>query len=129
MKTTRQEFIEDNDIDSNPAKKLAKSVFGKIPLIYSGPTITDVIGVRWKGQVYENAKNMAFANQYAEFNHNELVGWADQMKKLKKNFIVIQLHDSDDHNQIVQRMDIVHKLIAELGIDVLEVNAIGATSL
>lgn len=126
---TREEFIEDNDLDSNPAKKIANTIFGKIPIIYTGPTITDIVGVRWKGQVCENAKNMAFANQYAEFNHNELVGWADLMKKLKKNFIVIQLHDSEDNIQIVQRMDIVHKLIAELGIEVLEINAIGATPL
>ena len=80
MKTTRGEFIEDNKIDSNPAK-------------------------------------------------NELVGWADAAKALKKNLVVIQLHDSDDHIQIVQRMDIVHKLIAELGIEVIEINAIGVTTL
>ena len=129
IKKTREEFIEDNDIDSNPAKKLAKSFFRKIPIIYSGPTATDVVGVRWKGQICENAKNLAFANQYAEFNHNELVGWAEQAKELKKNLIVVQLHDSADHIQIVQRMDIVHKLIAELGIDVEEINAIGATPL
>ena len=74
-------------------------------------------------------KTLAFANQYAEFNHNELVGWAENAEAMKKQLLVVQLHDSDDHNQIVQRMDIVHKLIAELGIDVQEVNAIGATPL
>ncbi len=129
LKKTREEFIEDNDLDSNPAKKLANSIHGKIPIIYSGPTTTDVVGIRWKGQICENAKNLAFANQYAEFNHNELVGWAEPIKKFKKNLIVVQLHDSDDHIQVVQRMDIVHKLIAENGIDVLEINAIGATPL
>ncbi len=129
LKKTREEFIEDNDLDSNPAKKLAKTMKGKIPIIYSGPVNTDVVGVRWKGQICENAKNLAFANQYAEFNHNELVGWADNAKAMKKQLLVVQLHDSDDHIQIVQRMDIVHKLIAELGIDVQEVNAIGATPL
>ncbi len=129
LKTTREEFIEDNELNSNPAKKLAKSMYGKIPIIYSGPVNTDVVGLRWKGQICENAKTLAFANQYAEFNHNELVGWADNAKAMKKQLIVIQLHDAADHNQIVQRMDIVHKLIAEIGIDVEEINAIGATPL
>ncbi len=129
LQQTRVEFIEDNDIDNNPAKKMAKSIFGKIPIIYSGPTITDVVGIRWKGQICENAKNLAFANHYAEFNHNELVGWADSINKFKKNLIVLQLHDADDHIQIVQRMDIVHKLIAELDVEVLEINSIGAAPL
>ena len=129
LKKTRQEFIEDNNIDSNPAKRIAKTCHGKIPIIYTGPTVTDIVGVRWKGQICENAKNLAFVNHYAEFNHNELVGWADSAKALKKHLVVIQLHDSDDHIQIVQRMDIVHKLIAELGIEVVEINAIGASTL
>ncbi len=129
LQQTRTEFIEDNNIDSNPAKKMAKNIFGKIPIIYTGPTITDVVGIRWKGQMCENAKNLAFVNHYSEFNHNELVGWADSIKKFKKNLIVLQLHDTDDHIQIVQRMDIVHKLISELGVEVIEINAIGASPL
>lgn len=129
LKKTREEFIEDNVLDSNPAKKIANNLFGKIPIIYTGPTMTEVVGVRWKGQICENAKNLAFANQYAEFNHNELVGWAEPIKKFKKNLVIVQLHDTDDHIQIVQRMDIVHKIIAEQGIEVIEVNAIGATPL
>lgn len=129
LQQTRTEFIEDNNIDSNLAKRMAKNIFGKIPIIYTGPTITDVVGIRWKGQMSENAKNLAFVNHYSEFNHNELVGWADSIKKFKKNLIVLQLHDADDHIQIVQRMDIVHKLISELGVEVLEINAIGATPL
>ena len=129
LKETRNNFIEDSDIENNPAKKLAEKISGRIPIIYTGPTLIDVVGVRWKGQICENAKNLSFANQYAEFNHNELVGWASSVKKKKKHLIVLQLRSTDEHAQITQRMDIVHKLISEVGIEVVEINSIGAIPL
>lgn len=129
LKETRSAFIEDVETDKNNAKFYAGKLHGKMPIIYSGPTLTDIVAVRWKGQICENAKNMAFANHYAEFNHNELVGYADAIKKHSKSLIVVQLRSTDEHKQITQRMDIVHKIILEFGIEVIEINSIGTTEL
>lgn len=129
LKNSRDNFIEDLDIDKNPAKKLAEKISGKIPIIYGGPSLTDVVANRWKGQICENAKNLAFANTYAEFNHNELVGWVKTNKFYKKYLIVIQLRDSSDHDRIKKRMDIVGNIIADLNMNIINIHSEGATPL
>ncbi|MFH1303606.1 MAG: bifunctional phosphoglucose/phosphomannose isomerase [Planctomycetota bacterium] len=127
--TLRENYIESESWEKNPAKRLATQIHGRMPIIYSGPTLTDVIAVRWKGQICENAKNMAFANHYAEFNHNELVGWSDIIAAHRDHLAVIQLFDADDHPKILRRMEIVGKLIEKQGVPVMEVRSIGQTAL
>lgn len=129
LTNARELFIEDAKAKDNPAKNLAEKIHGKIPIIYTGPTLIDTIGLRWKGQICENSKNLAFVNQYAEFNHNELVGWADAIKKHKDSLIVIQLRDNDDHPQVYKRMDIVKTIISELGIEVIDIKSAGPSQL
>jgi glucose/mannose-6-phosphate isomerase len=129
LKVFRQEYIEDSAVKSNPAKKLAEQLRGKIVVIYSGPTLTDAVAVRWKGQICENAKTLAFANQFAEFNHNELVGWSDLTRQYNENLSVIILRDKDDHPQIKKRMDIVKPLIEDTGTEVIEVESRGGSEL
>ena len=125
----REKYIEDSPLDQNPAKKLAEQIHGRMPIIYSGPTLTDAVGIRWKGQICENSKNLAFANQFAEFNHNELVGWSPTVEKHKDSLLVIVLRDREDHEQVAKRMDIVKGLIEKLGIEVIEVHSEGSSSL
>jgi len=129
LKKFREQYIEDAAVDKNPAKQLAEKIHGRIAIVYSGPTITDVVALRWKGQLCENSKNLAFANHYAEFNHNELVGWSSIVQKHREHLIVIQLRSSDDHPQISKRMDIVKALIEKQDIEVIDVKSMGATPL
>jgi glucose/mannose-6-phosphate isomerase len=125
----REQYIEDTPVKENRAKKMATKIHGRMAVIYSGPTLTDAVGLRWKGQICENGKNLAFANQYAEFNHNELVGWSDTVQIHKDHLVVCQLRDIDDHPQIVKRMDTVRKLIEKQGVEVINVSSSGATPL
>lgn len=129
LKAYRQEYIESSTIKGNLAKTLATKLKGKIAIIYSGPTLTDTVAVRWKGQICENAKALAFANQFAEFNHNELVGWSDETRKHADNLIVLILRDQDDHPQIKKRMDIVKPLIEDTGTEVIEIESRGTSEM
>ncbi|MGH8015666.1 MAG: bifunctional phosphoglucose/phosphomannose isomerase [Candidatus Zixiibacteriota bacterium] len=129
LKTYRQEYIEDSPVKLNPAKKLAERLQGRIVVVYSGPSLTDAVAVRWKGQICENAKTLAFANQFAEFNHNELVGWSDLTRQHSDKLIVVILRDKDDHAQIKKRMDIVKPLIEDSGTEVIEVESRGTSDL
>jgi glucose/mannose-6-phosphate isomerase len=126
LRIYRQDYIEDAPVKNNPAKKLAEQLKGKVVVIYSGPTLTDAVAVRWKGQICENAKTLAFANQFAEFNHNELVGWSDLTHQFADKLAVVILRDKDDHPQIKKRMDIVKPLIEDTGTEVIEVESKGA---
>lgn len=125
----REAYIEDRPEEDNPAKQLARRMHGKLPIIYTGPTLTDVVGVRWKGQISENGKSLAFANVYSEFNHNELVGWCETVRPHADHLVVIQLRDSADHPRISKRMDIVAGIIRGYGVEVLEVSSQGVTDL
>lgn len=129
LNSTRGRFIEDASSGTNPAKQLAQLVQGKIPIIYTGPTLSDSVGIRWKGQICENAKTLSFVNQFPEFNHNELVGWSRILEQYNDNFIVINLRDAEDHPKVSARMDIVKELIEELDVTVIDIYASGETEI
>ncbi len=125
----RDKYIEDNATATNPAKHLAEKLHGKIVIIYTGPTLTDVVGLRWKGQICENSKALAFANQFPEFNHNELVGWSPSVDAHKEQLAVVLLRDMDDHAQVRHRMNIVSEIIKSREVAVNEVHSRGETQL
>jgi glucose/mannose-6-phosphate isomerase len=125
----REGYIEDQPAAENPAKNLAHKIHGRIPIIYSGPTLMDAVAVRLKGQFCENGKNLAFCNHFAEFNHNELVGWSKTIEPFKDKLLVVILRDAGDHPQIRQRMNIVKEIIQSLDVEVMEVHSKGAVRL
>ncbi|MFH2037304.1 MAG: bifunctional phosphoglucose/phosphomannose isomerase [Candidatus Zixiibacteriota bacterium] len=120
----RKNYEVNNPVDKNPAKQLALKLYNKIPIIYSGPELTDAIGTRWKGQICENAKCLAFNNQFPEFNHNELVGW-NIIDSYRDNLIVIYLRDSDDHPKVSQRMAVVRELIEKMDVEIVNIQSQG----
>lgn len=114
--------------DNNPAKQLAMQLYGRLPIIYSGPELTDAVATRFKGQICENAKMLAFANQFPEFNHNELVGWK-LIDALQDFLRVIVLRDIDDNPRVAARMNIVTRIITDKTVKVKEIHAEGANRL
>jgi glucose/mannose-6-phosphate isomerase len=91
---------------SNEALSLARHIQGTIPVIYAGYDHLDGIARRFKGQICENAKNLAFVNLFPEFNHNEIVGW-NLPERLMENLSAVILGGSGDHPRIAARMEIV----------------------
>ena len=63
--------------EHNYAKQIALDVIGKSVVVYSGPKLWPA-AYKWKISFNENAKHIAWANQYPEFNHNEFIGWTKQ---------------------------------------------------
>jgi glucose/mannose-6-phosphate isomerase len=109
---------------NNPAMQAAEKIHGKIPLIYSGQDYIDAVAVRFKGQICENSKQLAFFNFFPEFNHNELVGWG-LMESMKDKLYAVILKDSADHERVSLRMQIVARIIREKGVKVLEFESSG----
>ena len=106
--------LEDN------AKDLANRLVNKIPIIYSSEDMAIVSRI-WKIKFNENSKIMAFANQFPEFNHNEIEGY----ENLKGNFYVIIIKDKSDHPRVQKRMDILKGIIQNHGVPVLMINLAG----
>ncbi len=127
-----QEFLEESrdrygiqiNAEKNEAKKLALRLHGKLPIIYAAGNHFDAVSTRWKGQMCENAKMLAFNNVFPEFNHNELVGWK-VLSDCRDSLIVVILKDRQDHARIRKRMEIVKSIIEKQKVEVIEVESRG----
>ena len=93
----------------NPAKKLALDLVGKSIVVYGGP-LTYPAAYKWKISFNENAKNIAWVNQFPEFNHNDFLGWTSH--PLDKPYAVIDLRSSFEHPQIQKRFEVSAKLLS-----------------
>lgn len=112
----------------NLAVKLAQKCFKKLPIIYASDDFTSAVGVRWKGQICENAKMLAYSNVFPELNHNELVGW-NQHKELLKKTTVIMLHDKTDHPRTAFRMSVTKSIVKKYASDVIDIESEGKSLL
>jgi glucose/mannose-6-phosphate isomerase len=110
----------------NPIFKMAKEIYGMIPIIYGTTDSTGVVALRWKGQICENSKMLAYHNELPELNHNEIVGWGNNPDLLNE-LSVIWLRDKSDNARIKARQDITKEILNGLGIMQHEVCAEGET--
>lgn len=95
--------------DNNYAKQLAEEAVGKTPVFYGGP-LTAPLAYKWKISWNETAKNVAFWNEYSEFNHNEFMGWTSH--PVEKPFAVFDLVSNLEHSQILKRFGLSDKLLS-----------------
>lgn len=99
---------------------LAHKLKGKLPVIYSSTEHLDAVNLRWRGQIAENAKQLAFGNLLPEMNHNELVGWK-VLVELMNQCQVVLLRDKGTHTRVTKREEITKQIIAKYSADVHEV--------
>lgn len=93
----------------NLAKQIAQELAGKTVVIYSGPLLFPAAN-KWKICMNENAKNLAWCNQYPEFNHNEFIGWTSH--PVEKIFAVVEIRSSLEDNQIQKRFALSERLLS-----------------
>lgn len=112
----------------NPALLLAQNLYGKLPIIYSSADRLDSVNMRWRGQMSENAKVLAYGHTLPEMNHNELVGWK-VLKKAMSGMVVIFLRDKDDHKRVQLRMKIMDGIVRDFASNVIHVDSEGISLL
>ena len=93
----------------NLAVKLAYQIKDKLPIIYGTP-LTNIVSVRFRGQLAENSKILSFHNVYPELNHNEIEGFI----KLNADFILISIKDLDDNTSILKRMNYTSDILSNV---------------
>ncbi len=96
---------------SNSAKRIAGSLHGNIVAIYSSTGVLDAAASRWRGQIEENAKNLAFHHLLPEMNHNELVGW-ELPGPILRQVVVIMLRDREEHPQVQKRFELTSEILS-----------------
>lgn len=93
----------------NQAKSLALELMGKSVVIYAGPKLFPV-AYKWKININENAKNVAWAGQLPEFNHNEFLGWSSH--PTDKLYAVVDIRSNLEHPRTQIRFDLSERLLS-----------------
>jgi len=115
--------------DANPAFQLAKQLYMKLPVIYSSADRFDIVNLRWRGQIAENAKQLAFGHVLPEMNHNELVGWKVLRRMMEEDVVVLFLRDKEDHERVKVRMEITKGVLEQYASKVIELQSEGKSLL
>ena len=122
-----ERFAPSVETDANPAKQLAWSVFGRIPVIYGhGPMAA--VAHRWKTQLNENAKAWSAWEPMPEANHNAIEGSLNP-RELSDALYVIQLRDPEEPDDLAARYRVVEELLGERATNRSEVWAEGTSRL
>ena len=98
---------------SNKAKLLAYELKSRLPIIY-GAGITGPVAQRWKTQINENSKTMAFYEIFSELNHNAIMGY--QLPAMINQCMVVMLDSVLLHERIRLRYEITQILLKQAGI-------------
>jgi glucose/mannose-6-phosphate isomerase len=109
IKQTLEQWRPDVATSQNYAKQLALDVIGKSIVIYGGPLMFPAV-YKWKIGFNENAKNVAWCNQYPEFSHNEFIGWTSH--PLEKPYAVIDLRSNLENSRIQKRFEVTERLLS-----------------
>lgn len=125
---SKSDLFSDFKNKDNLAAQFAIHLYGKIPVIYSSSDLMDSVNLRWRSQLAENSKVLAFGNLFPEMNHNEICGWENNREFLR-NFAVIILRDPEDHERNMLRMEITAGIIEPLRGVMLELEAEGRNKL
>lgn len=118
-------FLDANEtVVENEAMEIAKVFVGQRPIIYAGNDF-EGIAVRWRQQLNENAKELAWHHVFPEMTHNELVGWSGGNKKLAPIFLSSHLN----HPRTNKRWEISKGVISNYTDSILETVARGDSKL
>jgi len=96
----------------NAAKRLARHWHGSLACIYTGSGCTSPVGVRWRGQIAENAKQLATHAVFPELDHNEIMAWT-ALPELRRRTVLTVLRDRDDDGPVARRMHITAEILRE----------------
>ncbi len=122
LKSESAHWFKDIQTDNNYAKQLAHQAVGKTPVFYGGP-LTAPVAYKWKISWNENAKNLAFWNEYSEFNHNEFLGWTSH--PIEKPFVVFDLISNLEYSQILKRFEVSDRLLSGMRPKAITINLAG----
>ena len=102
------------------ARGVAETLLGRLPIIYASAG-HEGVSVRFRQQLNENAKVLAWHHTIPEMNHNELVGWT----KKDHNLAVVIFRNESDYSRIKHRINFVTKIISKYTPNIIEIHSKG----
>ncbi|MGI0037134.1 MAG: bifunctional phosphoglucose/phosphomannose isomerase, partial [Nitrososphaera sp.] len=115
----------------NPARLLANALVGRFPVIYGESNFTDVVAVRWKQQMSENAKAHCYYDVFPELLHNEIESWHLSDNGQVKEYVLLLLRDSawEQQTGMVGKIDAAKRLAEGKGAKVYDLWTRGKSDL
>ncbi len=123
QRSIRREVPEDR----NPAKQLARRVFGRMPMVMGGPLLA-AVARRWKGQFNENSKTWAQFDELPEWDHNGILGLKHPKSSVENSF-VIYLKAAAEPDRVGLRWEISRGIIESAGVQTYTFDAPGSSAL
>lgn len=102
------------------ADDLAGRIGARLPFVYAEASFVP-LARRWKTQVEENAKRLAFFDEVPELFHNALVGWDALPRKEAVRYAVLLLEWTAEDPQIRSSVRHFERLLRGQGVRVLRV--------
>ncbi len=104
----------------NIAKQLARKLEDRLPVIHASADHLEAVAIRWKNQLNENAKVLAFHSLFPELDHNEVVGWTGAPSLAAASHVIV-LRDPEDDERNQRRMEATSEIILGTGARVSQV--------
>ena len=127
MQKLSQKIDETAPLLRNPAKQLARRLYGHLPLVY-GAGILSEVAHRWKTQLNENSKAWAFHEIFPELNHNAVVGYQFP-EELAAEIVVVLLRSDYLPERIQLRYQVTSRLLEQAGVSYQFVDGEGSRPL
>lgn len=108
-------------VGNNQAKSIAQKLHNKTVVIYSSPLLESA-GYKWKIDINETAKQMAFCDTFTELNHNEMQGWEFPTNK---DFASIVLNSEFESAEIEKRIKLTKEALSKYGYSPTTIQASG----
>ncbi|MBI3939386.1 MAG: bifunctional phosphoglucose/phosphomannose isomerase [Acidobacteria bacterium] len=111
-------YRPDREPAANPAKQIALQLRGRLPVIYAASDPLGAVATRWKGQISENAKGLAWHHVLPEMTHNEIVGW--EHPELIRQTHVLCLRDPEESPQVAAAFEFLVQRLRSVPVPVGE---------
>ena len=112
----------------NPAKRIARALHERLPVVYSGVGPPEAAALRWRTQINENAKTLCHTAAVPELDHNEVVGWSGPDGWGARTCVVF-LNEGDEDPATARRLEATREWLDHRGVPTQVVRAEGDTPL
>ncbi|MBM3694332.1 MAG: bifunctional phosphoglucose/phosphomannose isomerase [Actinobacteria bacterium] len=93
------------------ADDLASALYHRLVVVYGAEGVPAVAAYRWKTQINENGKAIAYSSSFPELDHNEIEAWAAYPDLARDRVGVVWLHDPADDPRLKRRAEVSRRLV------------------
>jgi glucose/mannose-6-phosphate isomerase len=106
---TNKTIVYSDKDNSNEALLIASKISKKTPIIYAQEGIFNILGYRFKCQLAENSKILAFNNMIPEMNHNEIEAFYSNNSF--DEYCLIWIEDNSYHKRNIERFKVSSEIL------------------